>query len=264
LRVSIPEAFGIFKSGKPEISSFASCASSSSTENSAESSASSTKPKKERYVKRPCVVLFNHCESTTIVAITRFHRHDPASSSTIETNILPALTRNYVLKHLLSIYPNPPVFGRNSIKIRSVCLSTYFTPLDKHYLILKPVSIASGTEWPKPIPDFVEADELHYISHLIFELTTEERQSSTGNLQAQIILTNSGDKIDDDKDDTDDAKTTSSSSSLPMSRFEQYLLLQNDSNKSYQVQQWLNNLESSSSSAVEDTFEGLSTDFTIK
>ncbi|CAF4046345.1 unnamed protein product [Rotaria sordida] len=91
---------------------------------------------------------------------------------------------------------------------------------------------------------------------MIFELTTEERQSSTGNSQLQIIFTKPGDKTDDDKEDTDDAKTTSSSSSsLPMSRFEQNLLLQNDLNKSYQVQQWLNNLESSSNSAVEDTSE---------
>jgi hypothetical protein len=46
LRRSVLEAFGIFKSGEPEISSFASCASSSSTKSSAKSSASPTKPKK--------------------------------------------------------------------------------------------------------------------------------------------------------------------------------------------------------------------------
>jgi len=89
---------------------------------------------------------------------------------------------------------------------------------------------------------------VYYISQIIFELTAEERQSSTGNSQLQIIFPNPGDKTDDDKEDTDDAKTTSSSSSLPMFRFEQYLFLKNDLNKSYQVQQWLNNLESSSNS----------------
>jgi hypothetical protein len=173
---------------------------------------------------------------------------------------------NYLFKYLLSIYPNPPVCGRNSIKIKSICPSTYFTPKDKHYLILKPISISSGTKWPNPIPDFVELHELYYISQIIFELTVEERQSSTGNSQLQTIFPNPGDKTDDDQEDTDDAKTTSSSSSssLPMFRFEQHLFLQNDLNKSYQVQQWLNNLELSSNSALEDTFEDLSIDFTIK
>ncbi len=129
---------------------------------------------------------------------------------------------------------------------------------------MKPISISYGEKkWPNPIPDFVESHELHYISQVIFDLMTEEIQSSTGNSQVQIIFTNPGDKTDDDKEDIDDAKTTSSSS-LPIPRFEQYLLLQNDLNKSYQVQQWLNNLESSSNSAVEDTFPGLSIDFTIK
>ncbi|CAF1322219.1 unnamed protein product, partial [Rotaria sordida] len=108
-----------------------------------------------------------------------FHSHDPASTNTNATIVLPELTRNYVFKHLLSIYPNLPVFGRNSIKIKSICPSTYFTPKDKHYLILKPISISSGTKWPNPIPDPVESHELHYISQMIFELTIEERQSST-------------------------------------------------------------------------------------
>jgi hypothetical protein len=209
-------------------------------------------------------VLFSHSESTTVLAITRFHGHDPASTDTNATIVLPELTRNDVFKHILSIYPNPPVFGRNSIKIKSICPSTYFTPKDKHYLILKPISISSGAKWSNPIPDFVESHELHYISQVIFELAAKERQSSTGNPQLQMTLKNPGDKTDDDKEDNDDAKTTSSSSSLPMPRFEQYLLLQNDLNKSYQVQHWLNNLESSSNSAVEDIFEGLSIDFTIK
>ncbi|CAF1309253.1 unnamed protein product [Rotaria sordida] len=56
LRLSTPEAFGIFESDEPEISSFASCASSSSTESSAKSSASPTKPKKKQYYKRPCIL----------------------------------------------------------------------------------------------------------------------------------------------------------------------------------------------------------------
>ncbi|CAF1511355.1 unnamed protein product, partial [Rotaria sordida] len=163
LRLSIPEAFGIFESDEPEISSFASCASSSSTEGSAKSSASPTKPKKNNITN-------DHVS---------FHGHDPASTNTNATIVLPELTRNYVFKHLLSIYPNLPVFGRNSIKIKLICLSMYFIPKDKHYLILKPISISSGAKWPNPIPDFVESHELHYISQMIFELTTEERQSST-------------------------------------------------------------------------------------
>ncbi len=130
----------------------------------------------------------------------------------------------------MSIYPNLPVFGRNSIKIKSICPSTYFTP--KHYLISKPISISYGNKWRNQIPDLVESHELHYISQVIFDLMTEERQSSTGNSQLQIIFTNPGDKTDEDKEDIDDAKTTSSSSSLPIPRFEQYLLLQNDLNKS--------------------------------
>ncbi|CAF4352198.1 unnamed protein product [Rotaria socialis] len=264
LRLSIPEAFGIFKGGEPEISSFASCA-SSSTRSSAKSSESPTKPKNKRYYKRPCMVLFTHSGSTTVLGISRFHGHDPASTNPDTTIILPELTRDYVFKHLLSIYPNPPVFGRNSIKTKSIRPSTYFKPDEKHYLILKPISVSSGYEWPNPIPDFVEPHELHYISQIIFELTTEQRQSSMSNSQLQILVINPEDKTDDDKKDTDDAKTTttSSSSSLSMPRFEQYLL-QNDLNNSYQVEQWLNNLESSSNSAVEDILEGLSIDFTIK
>lgn len=263
LRLSIPEAFGIFESGEAETSSFTSYTSSSSTKGSAKSSASPTKPKKKRYYKRPCVVLFVHSESTTVLAITRFHGHDLASTNT-NTTVLPQLTRNDVFKHILSIYPTPPVFGRKSIQIKSTCSSTYFTHQDKHYLILKPISISSGTKWAHAIPDFIDPNDLLYISQIIYELTAEERKSSTGNSQLQIISTNPGDKTDDKEDTDDDAKTTSSSSSLPMPRFEQYLLLQNDLNKSYQVQQWLNNLESSSNSTAEDILEGLSIDFIIK
>ena len=109
-------------------------------------------------------MLLNHSESTTVLAITRFHGHDPGSTDTDATDVSPELPRNYILKHLLSIYPNPPVFGRNSIKIKSIFPSTYFTPKDKHYLILKPSSISFETKWLSRIPDSVEFHELHYIS----------------------------------------------------------------------------------------------------
>lgn len=266
LRVSIPEAFGIFEINKPETSSFASCASSSSTKSPTESFASTTKRKKNRYFKRPCIVLFNHPRSITVLPITRFHGHDPTSTDTNTTIVLPELTRDDLFKYLLSIYPNPPVSGRNSIKIKSNCPSTYFTPKNKHYLILKPTSISSDTIWPNPIPDFVELHELHYITQIIFELSVDERQSRTGIAQLQLIVKNPENKTasDEEDDDEDDKTTSSSSSSFPIPRFERYLLLQNDLNQSWRVQQWLNNLESSCNSAAEDTIEGLSIDFIIK
>ena len=68
LRVSIPEVFGIFESGEPQISSFASCVSSSSGKTSAKSSALPKKPKR----KRPRIVLFTHSGSLPLLLLPDF------------------------------------------------------------------------------------------------------------------------------------------------------------------------------------------------
>ncbi len=193
-------------------------------------------------------------ESATVLLITRFHHHDPASIDPKGKIMLPELSRPFLFKHLLGISPNVGVPGRRSVDITSSSpMSPYVTPEDKAYIILKPVHVPLSKRWPKPLQDYFEISELYYINGIVLELMNDETNLSVPNFKSLAI-------IDNDEDDDND---TTSSSTLPTARLQpsdEY----DFSNKSSDVQLWINNLTTSFDYILENPGEDCSTIVRIK
>ncbi|CAF3673589.1 unnamed protein product [Rotaria sordida] len=108
-----------------------------------------------------------------------FYNLDPTSEE-----VLPQLSRENLLKYILSIHPAPPIYGRPCVKIT--------------------LSQCSKQEWPTPLPDYIDNDELLYIRDTLFNIFMEEYDQSMK--KSKIIRNNS-----EDKDNTDDNTTSTSS-----------------------------------------------------
>ncbi|CAF3526450.1 unnamed protein product [Rotaria sordida] len=75
------------------------------------------------------------------------------------------------------------------------------------------VTVSLEQEWPTPLPDYIDNDEVLYIRDILFNIFMEEYDQSMK--KSKIIRNNS-----EDKDNTDDNTTsTSTSSSFPTPRF---------------------------------------------
>ncbi|CAF2006790.1 unnamed protein product [Rotaria magnacalcarata] len=201
----------------------------------ATSSKSSLPKKNNRANKRPCLVIRKSATSVNVLLITRFHHLDPTSEV-----VLSQLSRENLLKYLVSIHPAPPIHGRRSVKHTLSQGSSYFDPEEKSYIVLKPITVSLEEEWPTPLPNYIDNDELAYIRDILFNIFMEERDQSMET--SKIIRSNS-----EDKDNEDNSTTSSSSSLFPNPRFlqESFGHIDLSLNRSTEIEKWLADVESS-------------------
>ncbi len=97
MRFTTLEAFGIGKAGSSPLLSLV-CASSSACSSTSRSSRRGKKKTSNNFYKKPCLALHVHKESATILLITRFHQHDPASIVPKGKVMSPGLSRPFLFK----------------------------------------------------------------------------------------------------------------------------------------------------------------------
>ena len=97
-----------------------------------------------------------------VLLITRFHGHDPACDDGNDV-VLPELSREIVMKHILSIYPTlPGVADRRNIKMKTFQTSKpYFSSSEKSYIVLQSVTVPLSMNWSKPLADYIDYEDLH-------------------------------------------------------------------------------------------------------
>jgi len=143
--------------------------------------------------------------------ICSFSGKDPIDTS--NNGVLPMLSRTYLLKRLVPIYPTRTLPGRKAIKLLSCSnspdTSTY------GYIILIPTFITNQKEWPKSQPEAVTPTDMSYIRSCLEEIARENNS------------------IARNADDTD-----STNSSVSMAR-SLSLLEENDLNTYKKVKEWL-------------------------
>lgn len=214
---------------------------SSTVTSSSTSSKSSSRKTPKIPNKRPCLVIGKSLESAHVLIITRFHHMD-----SISVEVLPQLSRENLLKYTLSIHPSPPLYGRRSVKITSSQSPSYFNPSEKSYIILKPIIVSLKEQWPNPLPDYIDDDEILYIRDTLLNTFIKEHAASVE--KPKIIRNNS-----ENNDNEDNNTTTSTSSSLPSPLFARKSFGHTDSslNKSKEIEKWLADVESSPECTIE-------------
>ncbi|CAF4185688.1 unnamed protein product, partial [Rotaria magnacalcarata] len=237
LRYSVRQAFGL--DTNKSSSSFASSSSSAGCSTSS-LPLNTTTEKRKRFRKRRCLILDVETASVTILPMTQFDGQDPASENVQDEIVLPELSREYLLKNLLSTHP---VAGRRSVNIEAFSGSSNDgAKLSNSYIVLKPISVPIEAEWPNPIPDFFAVDEMLYISDVIYALSREEKANKIRNSQNQMVHNII-------YEDNKDSETTGSS--LPTSRVIVESFGKDDLDKSMRIEQWLND-STPSCNIVED------------
>ncbi|CAF4412247.1 unnamed protein product [Rotaria socialis] len=134
--------------------------------------------KNNRANKRPCVVIRKSPTSVNVLLITRFYHLDPTSEV-----VLPQL----------SIQPAPPIHGSRSLKHTLSQGSSYFNPEEKYNIVLKAITVSLEEEWPTPLPNYIDNDELSYIRDILFNIFMEERDQS---METSKIIRNDSEGTD--------------------------------------------------------------------
>ncbi|CAF3379450.1 unnamed protein product [Rotaria socialis] len=93
----------------------------------------------------------------------------------------------------LSIQPAPPIHGSRSLKHTLSQGSSYFNPEEKYNIVLKAITVSLEEEWPTPLPNYIDNDELSYIRDILFNIFMEERDQS---METSKIIRNDSEGTD--------------------------------------------------------------------
>lgn len=172
------------------------------------------------------------------------HGIDPRANDPTKPVVLPQLSREEVLLHLLSIHPAPPLVDVNrSIILTKPNNSIYFTSKNNYYVVLKIIQLPITIRYKCPIDAYFEQNELLYINDVICNIEKQKRIKLMDNSPIALNF------VENKDDDTSNDDQSTLSIPNPRSIFE--LIDHDDLNKSKYIQNWLSNSSSSSDLILE-------------
>lgn len=124
------------------------------------------KRKQNKSKKRPYVVWNNRENQTVVLLLAKFADQDRE-----QNDVLSELSREYLIKDLLSIYPTPPTLERRSIQLMvSPFIKESLGEQLNSYLIVKPILFSQVTVWSQPQAEHISMDDMLHINKFIGEL----------------------------------------------------------------------------------------------
>ncbi|CAF1609584.1 unnamed protein product, partial [Rotaria magnacalcarata] len=134
------------------------------------SASSSSNRRQVRPKKRPCLVWNDKEKQTVVLLLATFVGKDPN-----DDDVLPELSREYLMKYLLSIHPTPPSPGRRSIKLTiPLSMTPNLGEQINSYIILKLISVSEETVWSHTVDEYFSMGEMLYINDIVAELNKQE------------------------------------------------------------------------------------------
>ncbi|CAF1953680.1 unnamed protein product, partial [Rotaria magnacalcarata] len=92
-----------------------------------------------------------------------------------DDDVLPELSREYLMKYLLSIHPTPPSPGRRSIKLTiPLSMTPNLGEQINSYIILKLISVSEETVWSHTVDEYFSMGGMLYINDIVAELNKQE------------------------------------------------------------------------------------------
>lgn len=144
------------------------------------------------------------------------------------------LTKEYVLRRLLSVYPKASFGGRRPITVATRAAHSPIKTIDTN-LILIPTVIQDASKF-LPVQEYLPIEELEYINDILREISIKEADEQAKEIR-QIVHSTATAYPQDQQERTN--SSSSSSSSIPQIRsriIENMPLSNNDL-----VNQWLDN-----------------------
>ncbi|CAM2699888.1 unnamed protein product [Rotaria socialis] len=177
IRQSVKRAFQlIYNYSGPEVSTF-----QSSSSSAASSSASS---EKKRPKSRPCLCWNVQNNTVTVLIMASFDGVNPIIKQNDDKSIIPNISYDNLLKHLVSIYPTSPVPGRRWITIQGSDRNL-MEHKNNSFLTLIPVIADSKTKWSHLLDEKFSSTDLRYIADLLKALDDEKTEQRIRNFSSE-------------------------------------------------------------------------------
>lgn len=203
----------------------------STSENQSESSSTSSKKAENRPKGRPCIIW----KTSPTIQVLVMSKFDGKDVSDPDVQLFDHLSREYVLKRLITVAPKVPYGNRRSICAATKNTNTPIRSVDTN-LILIP-TVVENCQW-KTAQEYFPPEELQYISQILLQIAFEEHQE-----EIKFFPTISYPQLNNSDLNNQEDDNSSSASSLPKPRTEviEYISRENKNNF---VNEWLSDGQS--------------------